>query len=225
MALRGGLTTRSLTSFVSSLVFGTTAGSALAPAVLPDRVLRRVLMPMDAVRLPRVHSREASATEDVVPPGDGFQMIGDVRVGGGSDAQRVLAKMIDVETRPDGTVCPNPCSTMRVTRGSLGGSLVTELAVTGVEGRGRPLPARPKLRTLGRYGSVLGHLLPESLLRGRPGREIVRSGATFPLIVHRTDRQVSVSIPGATGKGATHAEQYTPRAGVVDVLDSTSGRM
>lgn len=213
-----------LARFVTRSILGLPAFSALAPSVLPDRVLGRVRMTVDTLGLPGVDGGEPLSTQDIDASGNRLQMVGDTGIVGHSDAQRVPAEMIDVHVRFDRPMRVNPGCSMRKTRSSLWSASVTELPISRVGVcRGCPLPARTKIGSRHRHGAVLVHLDPEAVIASG---QVVRTDPAHSLVVHRAHIKPSVLGLSAFGKYTTrHERQLTPREGVVMGLISPLGDM
>lgn len=210
---------------VSPSVLGLPAGAALAPLVLPHRVLGGELMPGFAVRLASVDGREAASPQDVRPTWHRLQMVGCRRIPGGSYTGGIAAEVIYMEPWLNGAVSVDPCGSMSVAGGSLGGVGVSELPVPGVGvRRGDPHPARPQFRPFSRDGSIFAHLGEERLFgRGTLG-QLVRAGTALALVMLRTNIKTAVRLIGAIRQRALlHDAQRTPREGVVSNFISTLG--
>jgi hypothetical protein len=181
-ALRG---VASLLGEVSGPVLSSAAGTALAPAVLPDGVLLGVLVPMHAMGLPGIQSTEPVSPENVLLPGDLLQV---TRCGiqRRPHAHQRLTQMIKMQARRQWTHHEQPRSTVR--ESTIFQSLVPKLAVPLGSRRGRPDPARPQIRPCGRNRPVLVNLGPESLLHCR-GLQFVGTRSVHPLVMHRANGQ------------------------------------
>ncbi len=217
---------RGLTSFTTRKISCLLASSALAPVVLSNRILGCVLMTSDAVSLPSIDPSESVSTKDVDTPGHRLKMVDDLRIARRSDTSRILAKMINMKTWLDGSMCVDPRSTMRITRTTLRSTFAAELPVIRIRvGRCRPHPARTQIRSFDRHRTCLVHLDPERLLSGC---KIVGSGTSQALVVHRADLKTSVPSMITAGKHALrlcHERQLTPWEGVVMNLYSPLGEM